>query len=83
MELLLALFTADCIDSLGPIVIESSFSSINSDCWVFWTSLICESSDEIVLFSSAETAGIMITKSKNIRRTYCFLIFSPPVLYLN
>lgn len=33
-----------------------------------------------VAFSSAETAGIMITKSKNIRRIDSFLIFSPPFI---
>ncbi len=55
---LFASFTAVCIESSGPIVIELS---ILSD----------------VAFSSAETAGIMITKSKNIRRIDIFLIFSP------
>lgn len=55
---LFASFTAVCIESSGPIVIELS---ILSD----------------VAFSSAETAGIMITKSKNIRRIDSFLIFSP------
>ena len=33
-----------------------------------------------VPFSSAETAGITITKSKNIRRIDSFLIFSPPFI---
>jgi hypothetical protein len=33
-----------------------------------------------VPFSSAETAGITITKSKNIRRTDSFFIFSPPFI---
>lgn len=56
-----ALFTAVCIESPGPIVIELS---ILSD----------------VAFSSAETAGITITKSKNIRRIDSFLIFSPPFI---
>lgn len=56
-----ASFTAVCIESSGPIVIELS---ILSD----------------VAFSSAETAGIMITKSKNIRRIDSFLIFSPPFI---
>ncbi|ATZ59341.1 hypothetical protein BK798_02395 [Methanobrevibacter smithii] len=56
-----ASFTAVCIESSGPIVIELS---ILSD----------------VAFSSAETAGIMITKSKNIRRIDIFLIFSPPFI---
>lgn len=54
---LFASFTAVCIESSGPIVIELS---ILSD----------------VAFSSAETAGITITKSKNIRID-SFLIFSP------
>lgn len=58
---LFASFTAVCIESSGPIVIELS---ILSD----------------VAFSSAETAGIMITKSKNIRRIDIFLIFSPPFI---
>jgi hypothetical protein len=58
---LFASFTAVCIESSGPIVIELS---ILSD----------------VAFSSAETAGIMITKSKNIRRIDSFLIFSPPFI---
>lgn len=35
-----------------------------------------------VAFSSAETAGIMITKSKNIRRIDSFLIFSPPFIII-
>lgn len=56
-----ASFTAVCIESPGPIVIELS---ILSD----------------VTFSSAETAGIKITKSKNIRRIDSFLIFSPPFI---
>ena len=55
---LFASFTAVCIESSGPIVIELS---ILSD----------------VAFSSAETAAITITKSKNIRRIDSFLIFSP------
>lgn len=55
-----ASFTAVCIESPGPIVIELS---ILSD----------------VTFSSAETAGITITKSKNIRID-SFLIFSPPFI---
>lgn len=55
---LFASFTAVCIESSGPIVIELS---ILSD----------------VAFSSAETAGITITKSKNIIRIDSFLIFSP------
>lgn len=55
-----ASFTAVCIESPGPIVIELS---ILSD----------------VAFSSAETAGITITKSKNIRID-SFLIFSPPFI---
>lgn len=54
---LFASFTAVCIESSGPIVIELS---ILSD----------------VAFSSAEIAGITITKSKNIRRIDSFLIFS-------
>lgn len=58
-----ASFTAVCIESSGPIVIELS---ILSD----------------VAFSSAETAGIMITKSKNIRRIDSFLIFSPPFIII-
>lgn len=58
---LFASFTAVCIESSGPIVIELS---ILSD----------------VAFSSAETAGIIITKSKNIRRIDIFLIFSPPFI---
>lgn len=58
-----ASFTAVCIESPGPIVIELS---ILSD----------------VAFSSAETAGIMITKSKNIRRIDSFLIFSPPFIII-
>lgn len=58
---LFASFTAVCIESSGPIVIELS---ILSD----------------VAFSSAKTAGIMITKSKNIRRIDSFLIFSPPFI---
>ena len=53
---LFASFTAVCIESSGPIVIELS---ILSD----------------VAFSSAETAGITITKSKHIRRIDSFLIF--------
>lgn len=57
---LFASFTAVCIESSGPIVIELS---ILSD----------------VAFSSAETAGITITKSKNIRID-SFLIFSPPFI---
>ena len=57
---LFASFTAVCIESSGPIVIELS---ILSD----------------VVFSSAETAGITITKSKNIRID-SFLIFSPPFI---
>ncbi|WP_400220363.1 hypothetical protein [Methanobrevibacter smithii] len=60
---LFASFTAVCIESSGPIVIELS---ILSD----------------VAFSSAETAGIMITKSKNIRRIDSFLIFSPPFIII-
>ena len=58
---LFASFTAVCIESSGPIVIELS---ILSD----------------VAFSSSETAGITITKSKNIRRIDSFLIFSPPFI---
>ncbi len=58
---LFASFTAVCIESSGPIVIELS---ILSD----------------VAFSSAETAGITITKSKNIIRIDSFLIFSPPFI---
>lgn len=58
---LFASFTAVCIESPGPIVIELS---ILSD----------------VAFSSAETAGITITKSKNIIRMDSFLIFSPPFI---
>ena len=58
---LFASFTAVCIESPGPIVIELS---ILSD----------------VTFSAAETAGITITKSKNIRRIDSFLIFSPPFI---
>ena len=58
---LFASFTAVCIESPGPIVIELS---ILSD----------------VTFSSAETAGITITKSKNIRGIDSFLIFSPPFI---
>lgn len=58
---LFASFTAVCIESPGPIVIELS---ILSD----------------VTFFSAETAGITITKSKNIRRIDSFLIFSPPFI---
>ena len=58
---LFASFTAVCIESSGPIVIELS---ILSD----------------VAFYSAETAGIAITKSKNIRRTDSFFIFSPPFI---
>lgn len=58
---LFASFTAVCIESSGPIVIELS---ILSD----------------VAFSSAETAGITIIKSKNIRRIDSFLIFSPPFI---
>lgn len=57
---LFASFTAVCIESSGPIVIELS---ILSD----------------VAFYSAETAGITITKSKNIRID-SFLIFSPPFI---
>ena len=60
---LFASFTAVCIESSGPIVIELS---ILSD----------------VTFYSAETAGIMITKSKNIRRIDSFLIFSPPFIII-
>ena len=60
MAELFASFTAVCIESSGPIVIELS---ILSD----------------VAFSSAETAGITITKSKNIRID-SFLIFSPPFI---
>ena len=56
-----ASFTAVCIESPGPIVIELS---VLSD----------------VTFSSAETAEITITKSKNIRRIDSFLIFSPPFI---
>lgn len=56
-----ASFTAVCIESPEPIVIELS---ILSD----------------VTFSSAETAGITITKSKNIRRIDSFLIFSHPFI---
>lgn len=63
MAELFASFTAVCIESSGPIVIELS---ILSD----------------VAFSSAETAGIMITKSKNIRRIDSFLIFSPPFIII-
>lgn len=58
---LFASFTAVCIESSGPIVIELS---ILSD----------------VAFYSAETAGITITKSNNIRRIDSFLIFSPPFI---
>ncbi len=58
---LFASFTAVCIESSGPIVIELS---ILSD----------------VAFYSAETAGITITKSENIRRIDSFLIFSPPFI---
>lgn len=58
---LFASFTAVCIESSGPIVIELS---ILSD----------------VAFSSAETAGITITKSKNIIRIDSFLIFSLPFI---
>lgn len=58
---LFASFTAVCIESSGPIVIELS---ILSD----------------VAFYSAETAGITITKSKNIIRIDSFLIFSPPFI---
>lgn len=58
---LFASFTAVCIESSGPIVIELS---ILSD----------------VAFYSAETVGITITKSKNIRRIDSFLIFSPPFI---
>lgn len=58
---LFASFTAVCIESSGPIVIELS---ILSD----------------VAFYLAETAGITITKSKNIRRIDSFLIFSPPFI---
>lgn len=58
---LFASFTAVCIESSGPIVIELS---ILSD----------------VTFYSTETAGITITKSKNIRRIDSFLIFSPPFI---
>lgn len=58
---LFASFTAVCIESSGPIVIELL---ILSD----------------VAFSSVETAGITITKSKNIRRIDSFLIFSPPFI---
>lgn len=58
---LFASFTAVCIESSGPIVIELS---ILSD----------------VTFYSAETEGITITKSKNIRRIDSFLIFSPPFI---
>lgn len=57
---LFASFTAVCIESSGPIVIELS---ILSD----------------VAFYSAETAGITITKSKNIRID-SFLIFLPPFI---
>lgn len=53
---LFASFTAVCIESSGPIVIELS---ILSD----------------VTFYSAETAGITITKSKNIRRIVVSLYF--------
>ena len=58
---LFASFTAVCIESSGPIVIELS---ILSD----------------VAFSSAETAGRTTTKSKKIRRSDSFLIFSPPFI---
>lgn len=58
---LFASFTAVCIESSGPIVIELS---ILSD----------------VAFSSAEIAGITITKSKNIKRIDSFLIFSSPFI---
>ena len=60
---LFASFTAVCIESPGPIVIELSASMLLD-----------------VPFSSAETAGITITKSKNIRRTDSFFIFSPPFI---
>ena len=60
---LFASFTAVCIESPGPIVIELSASMLLD-----------------VPFSSAETAGITITKSKNIRRIDSFLIFSPPFI---
>lgn len=56
-----ASFTAVCIESPEPIVIELSILSG-------------------VTFSSAETAGITITKSKNIRRIDSFLIFSSPFI---
>lgn len=56
-----ASFTAVCIESPEPIVIELSLLSD-------------------VTFSSAETAGITITKSKNIRRIDSFLIFSHPFI---
>nr|WP_303210227.1 hypothetical protein [Methanobrevibacter smithii] len=59
---LFASFTAVCIESSGPIVIELSILS------------------DVASFYSAETAGIMITKSKNIRRIDSFIIFSPPFI---
>lgn len=36
----------------------------------------------LVVFSSAETIGIAITKSRNIGRMDSFLIFSPPIIIL-
>lgn len=53
-----------------------------------FTAVCIESSGLIVIelsilsdvASSAETAGITITKSKNIRRIDSFLIFSPPFI---
>ena len=66
MDELFALFTASCIESLGPIVIELSISILLT-----------------VVFSSAETTGIAITKNNNIRRIDNFLIFPPPfIVYL-
>lgn len=56
-----ASFTAVCIESPEPIVIELS--------------ILLD-----VAFYSAETAGITITKSKNIRRIDSFLIFSHPFI---
>ena len=58
---LFASFTAVCIESSGPIVIELS---ILSD----------------VAFYSAETAGITITKSKNIRRTVSYTHLTLPTI---
>lgn len=54
-----------------------------------FTAVCIESPESIVIelsilsdvtFSSAETAGITITKSKNIRRIDSFLIFSHPFI---